>query len=137
MNAESAKKPVILLLISDKDLAESIRIYLEDAYKVYMTANQTECLDLLAAHPIDLLLVDLDMSELEKAKWLDILPSDFPRLKILGMYMFLDEDDRSEINITKIAHDYIFKPFSASVMKYKIDALLQSPVRSECSLHPL
>ena len=38
--------------------------------------------------------------------------------------MFLDEEERREKLVLSVADDFISKPFSASVLKYKLDQLL-------------
>ena len=123
MNTRYKKVPAVLLLAKDKDLAESIRIYMEDSYRVYFISDPADLDACIRKYNIDLLLTDLDKSSPDLFQKLESVRSDYPQLRIMVMYMFLDEDEYREKLILKEADDHIFKPFSASVLKYKLDRL--------------
>jgi DNA-binding response OmpR family regulator len=55
---------------------------------------------------------------------LQLVRSSNPGIKIILMYMFLDEDEKRDSSILKEADDHIFKPFDADVFRYKVDRLL-------------
>jgi DNA-binding NtrC family response regulator len=120
------KKPptAVLILEDDKDLADSIRIFLEDNYSVYVIDDPSEINNAISKYGIKLLVTDLDMTLPDLQKILQMIKSANPGVKIILMYMFLDDDDSSNHSILKEADDYIFKPFDADVFRYKIDRLL-------------
>ena len=124
MSEQSCLKPALLVLGVDPDLAEGIRIYLEDSYHVYIVADPADLNTHLASYHVDLLLTDLDTSALNQLQQLQSIRSACPDLKIIVMYMFLDEEERREKSVLSVADDFISKPFSASVLKYKLDRLL-------------
>ena len=117
-------KPALLVLGVDPDLAEGIRIYLEDSYQVYIVAHPADLNTHLTSYHVDLLLTDLDTSGINELEQVQSIRSAYPDLKIIVMYMFLDEEERREKSILSAADDFISKPFTASVLKYKLDRLL-------------
>jgi DNA-binding NtrC family response regulator len=122
MSALAKHKPV-LIIENDKDLADSIKLYLEDTYKVYITKDPTKINRYISRYQIQLILTDIDMASTEMQKRLVHIKSSNPNVKILLMYMFLDEDEAQEQPFFKTADDYILKPFDADILKAKIDKL--------------
>jgi len=114
----------VLIIESDKDLADSIRLYLEDSYRVFIKKDPAQISNYIAKHDIQLVLTDIDISTQDKENQLTNLKSSHPEIKIILMYMFLDEDEVREQSMFKNADDYILKPFDAGVLKQKCDRLL-------------
>ena len=111
----------ILIIENDKDLADSIKLYLEDSYRVFITRDLAQISRCIARHKIQIILTDIDMASPEIQNKLIELKSDNPDVKIILMYMFLDEDEAQDQPFFKNADDYIFKPFDADVLKDKLD----------------
>ena len=114
----------VLILEDDKDLADSIRVFLEDVYSVYIIDDPSEIKTYITKYGIKLLVTDLDMPHPNLRNKLQSVKSSNPGIKIILMYMFLDEDGQKDSSILKEADDYIFKPFDADVFRYKVDRLL-------------
>lgn len=114
----------VLILEDDKDLADSIRVFLEDVYSVYIIDDPSEIKTYITKYGIKLLVTDLDMPHPNLRNKLQSIKSSNPGIKIILMYMFLDEDGQKDSSILKEADDYIFKPFDADVFRYKVDRLL-------------
>lgn len=114
----------VLILEDDKDLADSIRVFLEDVYSVYIIDDPSEIKTYITKYEIKLLITDLDMPHPNLRNKLQSVKSSNPGIKIILMYMFLDEDGQKDSSILKEADDYIFKPFDADVFRYKVDRLL-------------
>jgi DNA-binding NtrC family response regulator len=114
----------VLILENDKDLADSIRVFLEDVYSVYIIDDPSEIKTYITKYRIKLLVTDLDMPHPNLRNKLQSIKSSNPGIKIILMYMFLDEDGQKDSSILKEADDYIFKPFDADVFRYKVDRLL-------------
>ena len=114
----------VLILESDKDLADSIRVFLEDIYAVYIIDNPSEIKSYIEKYKIKLIVTDLDMPYPNLRNSLQLVRSSNPGIKIILMYMFLDEDEKRNSSILKEADDHIFKPFDADVFRYKVDRLL-------------
>ena len=114
----------VLIIEGDKDLADSIKLYLEDSYRVYITKDPAQIGRYISRYHIKLILTDIDVASPELQKKLIHLKTSNPDVKIILMYMFLDEDEVQEQPFFKNADDYIFKPFDADVLKNKLDKLL-------------
>jgi DNA-binding response OmpR family regulator len=124
MSERHEKIGAVLVFIDDPDLAESIRLYLEDSYQVYLLSDPVDLKIYLARYNINILLTDLDTTGVGQLQQLPGIKSEYPQLKIIVMYMFLDEEERKEKPVLNVADDIILKPFSAGVLKYKLDRLL-------------
>jgi DNA-binding response OmpR family regulator len=114
----------VLILENDKDLADSIRLFLEDVYSVYIIDDPSKIKTYITKYGIKLLITDLDMPHPNLRNNLKSLKTSNPGIKIILIYMFLDEDGQKDSSILKEADDYIFKPFDADVFRYKVDRLL-------------
>lgn len=114
----------VLILEDDRDLANSIRLFLEDDYPVYIISDPAKLKTYISKYRISLLVTDLDIAYPDLKNNLLSIKSTNPNVKIILMYMFLDEDEHRDHSILKEADDYIFKPFDADVFRYKIDRLL-------------
>ena len=114
----------VLILENDKDLADSIRIFLEDVYSVYIIDDPSKIKAYISKYGIKLLVTDLDLPHPNLRNKLQSIKTSNPGIKIILMYMFLDEDGQRDSSILKEADDYIFKPFDADVFRYKVDRLL-------------
>ncbi len=124
MKRADASTNGVLILEDDKDLADSIRVFLEDVYSVYIIDDPSEIKTYITKYGIKLLVTDLDMPHPNLRNKLQSVKSSNPGIKIILMYMFLDEDGQKDSSILKEADDYIFKPFDADVFRYKVDRLL-------------
>jgi DNA-binding NtrC family response regulator len=113
----------ILIIENDKDLAHSIKLYLEDSYKVYITNDPAKISRYISRHQVKLILTDIDVASPELQNKLISLKSENPDVKIILMYMFFDEDDAQDKPFFKNADDYIFKPFDADILKSKMEKL--------------
>ncbi len=119
-------KKQVLILEQDKDLADSIRIYLEENYIVHICAEPQKLLERIAYHPIDVLLTGIDFPLANLRNLLHQIKMTRPEIKIIVMYMFFDADRGTENLILNDADDYIAKPFDVGILKNKLDKLLFS-----------
>ena len=121
---ETAKKRIsVLILEEDGDLADSIRLYLEDSYRVYTVRDPEQLPGYISRYKINILITDIDISYPDIQSKLKKIKSDNPEVKILVMYMFFDEDEKKDNSLLNEVDDYIFKPFNVNVLKHKIDRL--------------
>jgi DNA-binding response OmpR family regulator len=123
MNSQQQTMPSVLLLSDDLDLSECIRVFLEDSYRVTVCTGVGDNGFPIGNSLPDLLLVDLDTIGTGPYRQLLQVKAEYPPLKIVVMYMFLDEEDQHDKFVQQVADDYIFKPFSAVVLKRKLDQL--------------
>jgi len=122
--ADRYKKRVIILE-NDHDLADSIRVYLEDSYQVYIVQDPAHIMRYISDFNINLLVTDLDTSHPDIQRHLNEAKVFNPNLKILVMYMFIDDDNLPAKSILNDVDDYIFKPFNADVLRHKLDRLVK------------
>jgi len=114
----------VLILEKDHDLADSIRMFLEDMYPVYIIDDPSKLRSHINRYGIKLVVTDLDMATSDFYKNLHSIRSANPTVKFIMIYMFLDEDDSKNHALLKEADDFIFKPFDATVFRHKVDRLL-------------
>ncbi len=114
----------VLILEKDRDLANSIRVFLEDVYQVYILDDPSKLISHIKRYRIKLLVTDLDYANADLQTNLHNIRSSNPGVKVILMYMFLDDDNQKGHSILKEADDFIFKPFDADVFRYKVDRLL-------------
>ena len=124
MSSKTESAKTVLILEDDRDLADSIRVFLEDNYPVYIIDDPGKLESYISKYQIKLLVTDLDMSVPDLKHDLHSLKSSNPGIKIMLIYMFLDEDRKKMHSILEDADDYIFKPFDADVFRLKVDRLL-------------
>jgi DNA-binding response OmpR family regulator len=124
MRKVESNNKAVLIIENDSDLANSIRLYLEDTYSVYVTKDPAQIANYIAQHKVKLILTDIDISSRDLHSHLSRIKASNPEIKIVLMYMFLDEDEVQEQQIFSKADDYIFKPFNADVLRHKLDKLL-------------
>jgi DNA-binding NtrC family response regulator len=120
----SKTRKAVLILEKDLDLADSIRMFLEDVYPVYILDDPSKLRSHINRYGIKLIVTDLDMATKDFHKKILNIRSAHPAVKIILMYMFLDEDEVKNHAILKEADDFIFKPFDANVFRHKVDRLL-------------
>jgi DNA-binding response OmpR family regulator len=125
MAAGKPHRKRVIILEPDPDLADSIRVYLEDSYQVYVVQDPAQIMQYMANFKINLLVTDLDISHPDIQRHLNEARVFNPNLKILVMYMFIDEDNILAKSILNDVDDYIFKPFNADVLRHKLDRLVK------------
>jgi DNA-binding response OmpR family regulator len=127
MNSLQNKVCSVLILENDVDLANSIRLYLEDCFIVYTIDNPSQLIDYVSKYKIDFIITDFDTPDPNLTAKLQLIKCKNPQVKIIVIYMFLDEDEFRKASFLKEADDCIFKPFDADVLKYKINKLITKP----------
>ncbi len=124
MAARQQYRQSIIILEKDPDLANSIRVYLEDSYEVYVVQDPAHLMRYISNYHINVLITDLDATHPDIQKHLAEAKVFNPELKILVMYMFIDEDNLPARSILNEVDDYIYKPFNADLLRHKLDRLI-------------
>ena len=124
MAAKQKYRQAIVILEKDPDLAHSIRVYLEDSYEVYIVQDPAHLMRYISNYNINVLVTDLDATHSDIQRHLAEAKVFNPELKILVMYMFIDEDNLPARSILNEVDDYIYKPFNADVLRHKLDRLI-------------
>lgn len=140
----SSEHRCILIADDEAEIREVLRLYLENAgYQVVEASDGQEALDVLAAQPIDLCLLDIMMPKVNGYEILRQLRATAPTPVIL--ISAKGQDAERVIGLDLGADDYLVKPFnpleavarSNALMRrvYAIDAqpLPSKPVATEAS----
>lgn len=127
------KKKNILIIDSDREFCEDLRLFLQDRYNVNIRQSLKNVEPTIILRRIDLLVIDAEFAEEELIQFFETIRSKYPQLKIIIMYTVFPTDKISEHLLVRDSDAIINKPFHAEILREKIDALLSS--RREASLH--
>jgi len=101
----------ILVCDDDKEIAEAIRIYLEnEGYKVFLAFNGLEALNILEEQQVHLVIMDIMMPQMDGLKATIKLRED-KNIPVI-MLSAKSEDTDKIIGLNMGADDYITKPFN-------------------------
>jgi DNA-binding NarL/FixJ family response regulator len=118
--------PTLLIVEDNLPLAQCLRLELEaEGFKAVMVPDaSTALLQLQAAEPVDLLVVDWDLPDISGLELLRRLRKHKFQQPIL-MLTGHDEVDRKVLALESGADDYMVKPFSFDELQARIQALLR------------
>ena len=101
----------ILVCDDDKEIAEAIRIYLEnEGYKVFLAFNGLEALNILEEQQVHLVIMDIMMPQMDGLKATIKLRED-KNIPVI-MLSAKSEDTDKIIGLNMGADDYVTKPFN-------------------------
>jgi class 3 adenylate cyclase len=117
-----------ILVVDDNPFNREVlaRRLQRQGHTVGEAVNGREALDRLAAEPFDLILLDIIMPELNGLEVLARLKAD-ERLRHLPVVMIsaLDDIDRIAHCLQSGADDYLPRPYNATILRARVDALLE------------
>lgn len=121
---------LILVVDDNKEIRDIVRLYLiNSGFQVIEASNGREAMEILCKNPVDLLILDIMMPEMDGIEVLDAVGQDrdFPIIflsakssvkeKIEGLYLGAD--------------DYLAKPFDPAELVARSIALLRRQARNE------
>jgi DNA-binding NtrC family response regulator len=124
MTRDATLRPVILVVDDEPNVRESFRLVLEDAYEVIDVPDGTRALEAVRASPVDLVLLDIRLPEMDGIEVLE-------RLKALdeGVEVILVtavKTVRTAVEAMKLgAFDYVTKPFDEDELLSLVRRALQ------------
>lgn len=126
---EGMNKPIILLVDDNTEMLDYLKGSLQ-SYQVVTATNGKIALDIMKTQPIDIVLSDVMMPEMDglqlcKLVKRNIQTSHIPVILLSAKSSL--EDQTSGIDVG--ADDYIGKPFSLSLLKGKINNILKAKER--------
>jgi response regulator RpfG family c-di-GMP phosphodiesterase len=113
-------KQTILLYEGDAELAENIKLYLEDIYVVNLVNHSEQIISELDNNSYDFLISDLNSLNIQFGNIVNEIQTISPSTKIILMCTFFDAEINNERFILSKVDDYIFKPFNVNLLKYKL-----------------
>ncbi len=117
------KKHSLLLVDDEKKILDILNINFSKDYNVFMAKNGIEALTILDTYPIDVIVSDLRMPEMDGKELLDFTRKEFPSIPFIIVTAYGTIEDAVE-SIKKGAFDYILKPIKIDELKHKIEKAL-------------
>lgn len=142
-NGRAASKPTILLVDDNADVRQYLSDVLNGAYHVLEASNGLAGLELVRSTPVDLVVCDVMMSEMDGYAFCAALrrDSELNHIPVILLTAKASEDSRLE-GLQVGADDYLSKPFSRDELLARIEnlmalrGLLRRRFSGEVSIHP-
>ena len=120
-------KERILVVEDEEDILELVRYNLaRENYQVFCAASGEEALKIVASEPLDLIVLDLMLPEMDGLEVTRCLKNN-PQTQNIFIVMLTAKGDEADI-VTGLelgADDYITKPFSPRILIARIRAILR------------
>ena len=122
--------PIAILVIDDEPVLRlTFKHLLEgEGYRVWVASNGREGLEVFHSHPIDLVITDMVMPELDGFATIEALRREAPRLPIIAMSAVADEQ-RMARPLTDPSFCCVSKPVDQRVLFDLVRAILVPPPR--------
>ncbi len=128
MDSQAAKSGPVLVVDDDPHIRELCRLYLINAgYQVIEASNGREALDIVDKTPVDLVVLDVMMPEMDGFDVLEYIRDRDDWLPVIMLTAMGDEEDRI-LGLDMGADDYIIKPFSPKELVSRVRAVLRRTV---------
>lgn len=114
----------LLIVDDDEGMIDSLTAALEDEFDVTTAVNGAEGLAVLAARPVDVVLLDLMMPVLDGEGFMKEHARRYPDVPVLLLSADLDLRRRA---VDLGASDHLHKPFSLSILETKLRNLAARP----------
>ena len=123
-------KHSLLIVEDDLELLEYMKYVLSEFYFVNTASNGQEALDFLHENPVDVILSDVMMDQVDGLSLCRIVKEDI-RVSHIPVILLTAKStvDDQLIGLRAGADDYLTKPFRMSVLKAKINNLISSKGR--------
>ncbi|MDR0891515.1 MAG: response regulator [Mediterranea sp.] len=117
--------PTLLVVEDNKDLAQLIRLQLEEKFNIYTAINGVDGLKKVHLYHPDIVVTDQMMPEMDGLEMLQALRKDFQvsHIPVIILTAKHDEEARTRA-VTLGANAYITKPFSKEYLLARIEQLL-------------
>ncbi|HZP43095.1 MAG TPA: sigma-54 dependent transcriptional regulator [Candidatus Binatia bacterium] len=110
----------VLVVDDEAGVRESLRMVLKDGYEPFAVGSGREALDLLAATPVDVVLLDVVMPGMDGIQVLEELRTRWPRLPIV--MLTATKTVKTAVGAMKLgAFDYVTKPFDIDELRCILD----------------
>ncbi len=127
MSEEGALLGHVLVVDDDRGLLSIINGILSKDYEVTLVSSGQEALDILNSSPVDLVLLDIMMPEMDglevcRTIKADAATANLPVIFLTGM----EDEDAEERALDAGASDYISKPIRARILESRVRLQVQN-----------
>ena len=120
MRERKKNKKSVFLYDNESDLANNIKLYLEDSYKVYNIKSIDNLILDLRHNFFDFVVLDFDSIYQNFNKIINEVRRKSSTTKILLMCTIFNTENFNEKEILNKVDDFIFKPFNVDLLKLKL-----------------
>ncbi|MDD4178866.1 MAG: sigma-54 dependent transcriptional regulator [Candidatus Margulisbacteria bacterium] len=117
-------KPKILIVDDEKGLRDSMQLLLEERYDVSVAASGEEALQIVKKEPIDLVLLDIRLPEIDGIEVLRLIKGIDDTIEVI-MVTAVITVGRAVEAIRLGAYDYITKPFDIGALTDQVAKLIE------------
>jgi two-component system, NtrC family, response regulator AtoC len=117
-------KPNILVVDDEKSLRDSMKLLLQDRYEVHLAGSGKEAVRIINKNPIDLVLLDIRLPEIDGLEILKIIKSIDDSIEVIMVTAVVTVGKAVEA-IRLGAYDYITKPFDIQSLTEQVAKLIE------------
>jgi CheY-like chemotaxis protein/AraC-like DNA-binding protein len=122
---QAYERPVVLVVDDDDGVREALHLILDDDYVVLDVGDGRTAISIIRAQPVDLVLLDILMPEVDGIEILQELRTFAPTLPVIMMTAV--KTVLTAVSAMKLgAHDYITKPFQDASLLASIRTALEA-----------
>lgn len=121
----------ILLVDSDKEFCQNVRLFLEDDYEVYIRHSCHDLDRFIMLKSIELIICDAEFFKKDLLAVFERLRKRHPGLKLILMYTYLSDDEEIKKAFSKDVDDLIAKPFPVNLLKKKVQLMLKESAKKK------
>ena len=127
---EDQSRKIVLVADDNADIAEYIRHLLSDSYEVYTAGDGKQALELARKHIPDIIISDIIMPEMDGIELCEKVKNDEAMCHI-PVILLTAKSMREDIaeGYKTGADSYITKPFTAQIIRSRVDNLIESRER--------
>lgn len=118
------QKNHILIVDDEKNLRDSIAMLLQKKYNLHLAKNGKEAVEIVKNHPIDLVLLDIRLPEIDGIEILKLIKGIDDTIEVI-MLTAVIMVGKAVAAMRAGAYDYITKPFEIATLQVQIEKALE------------
>ena len=123
-------KPRILVVDDEKGMRDSMQLLLKDRYDVLLAQSGKEAISLVKKHPIDLVLLDIRLPEIDGIEILKIIKGIDDSIEVIMVTAVITVGKAVEA-VRHGAYDYITKPFDIEALSEQVEKIIEKRALSK------
>ena len=121
------QKANILVVDDEKSMRDSMHMLLRDDHNVHLAKTGKEAITVVKNHPVDLVLLDIRMPEIDGIEILKIIKSIDDNIEVIMVTAVIMVGKAVEA-IRSGAYDYITKPFDIESLQEQVEKVLEKRI---------